>query len=470
MRKYSYPIILLVLLGCTYEFPEQTPPAREFGEISELAVIGGSWASGFMDGALYTDGQNNSFPNLIAGQLALVSTNDITYAQPSITTDEGLNAFEGPGVGKYFIEYLIPASQLYFKNTDPGETIIPAFGDGQVTNLSYPSFKLADFNTDPSNIYADRFSGGNTLSDQLDALTPSTLLIQPGFADLLNYAASGLTGQPNPGTSVDATDLTPIADFENDLTTLLAEVSATSDHIFLLNFPDFIEFPYFNRLGYLAPNVSIGRASALNAQYAVFNSLVAQYNNEQGANIISRIFFDGEAPSSWGYVVEDTLQVERRLNDGTLIPPLKKLDEGESILWSNSTIPSLDEAAQDGLEIPLTKDQFVTLADIATIKSLTNSYNAVINSAANQFTNVHLIDLHTAFDFEGAGNIMIDGVIFDFTMERTGIFSADGLNLNPRGQAIIANLFIQKMNEIFQSSIPEVNPNEYRGNEYRNGF
>ncbi|MEM7299016.1 MAG: hypothetical protein AAF391_12210, partial [Bacteroidota bacterium] len=220
MRRSKYPILLILLLGCTYEFPEQVPPARAFDDISEMAVIGGSWASGFMDGALYSDGQNHSFPNLIAGQLALVSSNGITFSQPMITTDGGQNEFEGPGVGKYFIEYLIPASQLYFKNTDSGEnTILPYIG-GQVTNLSYPSFKLSDFSSNPSptNIYADRFSGGSTLSDQVDALNASTVLIQPGFADLLNYAASGLTGQANPGPTVNETDLTPIDAFENDLT------------------------------------------------------------------------------------------------------------------------------------------------------------------------------------------------------------------------------------------------------------
>jgi hypothetical protein len=44
-----------------------------------------------------------------------------------------------------------------------------------------------------------------------------------------------------------------------------------------------------------------------------------------------------------------------------------------------------------------------------------------------------------------------------------GTFSTDGLHLNPRGNAVVANYFIQAINEKYGSTIPQVDETAYHG-------
>ncbi len=82
---------------------------------------------------------------------------------------------------------------------------------------------------------------------------------------------------------------------------------------------------------------------------------------------------------------------------------------------------------------------------------------------------VYLFDLYSWMKSNEDGFIL-DGVLFTYDFNRTGIFSADGINLNKRGQALLATGIIEYLNANFGSSMPIPNVNDYPGNEYVNGF
>jgi hypothetical protein len=44
-----------------------------------------------------------------------------------------------------------------------------------------------------------------------------------------------------------------------------------------------------------------------------------------------------------------------------------------------------------------------------------------------------------------------------------GAYSLDGLNLTPRGNALLANEFIKAINRTYKSSIPEIIATKYSG-------
>src|SRR5687768_1357116 len=92
--KYTlYSIITTVLVSCTYDFPEKTQIVSGEADFTKYIAVGNSLTAGFMDGALYNRGQQNSFPLILAGQMKLVGGGD--FNQPDIASTNGFYAI-GP--------------------------------------------------------------------------------------------------------------------------------------------------------------------------------------------------------------------------------------------------------------------------------------------------------------------------------------------------------------------------------------
>ena len=47
-----------------------------------------------------------------------------------------------------------------------------------------------------------------------------------------------------------------------------------------------------------------------------------------------------------------------------------------------------------------------------------------------------------------------------------GAFSVDAVHLNGRGYGYLTSLFIDAINEKFGSTIPQINPNDFPGNDF----
>lgn len=266
-------------------------------------------------------------------------------------------------------------------------------------------------------------------------------------------------------------DLTPIDAFEDSLRNALQDLISTGADIIVSTIPNFVSFPYFTEFGHLAP-ISANQANAIFAFYGGFNTLVNQLNAEQGAGARSTVTFFDDNPSSWRMVVEDPNLPDASLSDGTIVPKYRQLNEGELVLWSIPEYPSAQNESSGGLglQVPITKQYFLSTADLSVVDQLILDYNSVIRAVVAEFEGISLVDLYTELNPAVQNEIVFDGVAFDYSMRRTGIFSADGLNLNQRGQAILANVFIKIMNERYQANISTVNPNDFPGNTFRNAF
>src|ERR1035437_5161188 len=76
MKHLIYKSIVIassvsLFLSCRPNLPIPAPSKGKI-DASRYVAVGNSITSGYADGALYYDGQINSFPNLIAGQLKLI--------------------------------------------------------------------------------------------------------------------------------------------------------------------------------------------------------------------------------------------------------------------------------------------------------------------------------------------------------------------------------------------------------------
>jgi len=72
----------LLVTGCEPEI-DKMPISKGELNLDKYVAIGNSLTAGFMDNGLYREGQENSYPNILAGQFKKVGGGN--FAQPLFT-------------------------------------------------------------------------------------------------------------------------------------------------------------------------------------------------------------------------------------------------------------------------------------------------------------------------------------------------------------------------------------------------
>ena len=94
MKKINllYIVPLLLLAACKPNIDEFTP-SKGNADFSRFIAVGDSWTAGYADGALYKSGQENSFPNILAGQFSFAGGG--SFKQPLMVDDYGFGLSTG---------------------------------------------------------------------------------------------------------------------------------------------------------------------------------------------------------------------------------------------------------------------------------------------------------------------------------------------------------------------------------------
>src|SRR5205085_11940994 len=71
-----------------YETPAPGAPGAGAVNFGKYVAVGGGIEAGYADGAIYTESQNNAYPNLIAEKIKEVNA-ALAWAQPDINSVEG---------------------------------------------------------------------------------------------------------------------------------------------------------------------------------------------------------------------------------------------------------------------------------------------------------------------------------------------------------------------------------------------
>jgi hypothetical protein len=103
----------------------------------------------------------------------------------------------------------------------------------------------------------------------------------------------------------------------------------------------------------------------------------------------------------------------------------------------------------------------LTKSEQANLKTRTDQFNTIIKQVATS-QNLALADMNTYLKGFASG-MVFDGIKVDLTFVTGGLFSTDGVHLNPRGNAIAANYFIQAINARYGSTIPQADVTKYPG-------
>ena len=438
-KEFTYLLLaVFVLSACKKE-----PVELNLGEIdaSRYVAIGTNATAGYADDALHYDAQINCYPNIIANQLT--DAEDPDFNQPLMNENfAGINLNDDSElILGYKTDCKDTTSLSPIRRTTQGNTAawsentyasapfdnmgVPGVSILDVANVGYGNSAAGAGNYNP--FYTRMTSSetnGSILGDAL-ARNPTFYTIMLGDADIMAYATSGGTQNPIPPSSGAAG-----VGFDGSLDEILQGMSGAGAKGAIANIPDVLDYPYFTLIPYNGLTLDSANAESMNN---VFN------------------------PIGLDFVVGDNpFTIECDCNQPYNV---RKMVPGELILLS---IP-LDSVKCKGMGSihPIPDKYVLTLAEIAEVDAAITAYNAVIQQKSQTY-NLALADIEGLYQSLSSG-IVYNGVTLNAEFITGGAFSLDGRNLNPIGQALIANQFIEAINSQFNAAIPKADVTKYHG-------
>lgn len=427
---------LLLLASCkpTFETPALTAGTADF---SRYISVGNSLTAGYADGGLYLEGQLNSYPSIIAKQMAQVGGG--AFTQPLFTTDQA----NGSGYVKLtgFTATGSPITAPVTTNLAVrGTATIPGFGtvilytkySGDINNYGVPGIKLQQIAYAPYgnlNGYYERMLPGNAGTNTtayIDFVTakPFTFFTDwLGNNDALGYATSG--------GAADA--LTPKDQFAGLYNLSIGKLTAGGAKGAVATIPDVTSVPYFTTVTVGAILAGVQKANP---------SVAALYINARSTADIATTTYAPRAATPADLVV--------------LTFPTSKIGQPVAVAGVGTVPYGLTPYA------PIENQYVLDANEIALTKDYVNSYNTTIKAAAAS-KGLAVFDAFTFLNNLKANGMVIDGVSVNSNFISGGIFSLDGVHLTPRGYAIVANEFIKAINTQYGSSIPKANVSSYNG-------
>jgi hypothetical protein len=432
MRIITFVVIFLVLFsGCK---PKETKDQWNSGEVdpSTFVAIGGGITAGYMDDALYGEGQESSLGNLLSLQLQKVGGG--SFNQPII--DSWFIGCNAEGLSRLKLGYktdcLGVSSLSPLRASSAGELnalSANVFGSG-IHNWGVPlleSTQLSNVTLAQSNAYYARMSN----SASPNSVLGSALQMQPtffsffvGMDEVLRYARKGASQ----GTLTSELGADGIG-FEGSISNAIDQLTANGAKGVVANIPDIAALPFFTTIPYNGLNLNAEKAASLNQIY----------------NPIGLYFQVGPNP----FVIQDP-------SAGTF--GVRFMEPGELVLLS---VP-LDSVKcyQMGSVFPF-RDEFVlTSTELTEIRNATNSYNTILLSKANQ-KGLAYVDVHAWMDKIKSG-VVYNGVSCSLKFVSGGVVSLDGIHFTPKGNALLANEFLKAINNKYMANVPLIDANKYR--------
>ncbi len=424
--------VLSFLLACSLNEPRITSTTINKNEkalFSRLMAVGDDIIAGYQSAALVEPHQRNDFVALMAQQ-----GETSNFQQPYIHYP-GLGTESYAGYGTLELKYLdnpktpntiipdpvidaVPFSD--YPDFDP--TTNPFISDSVMlwpypyNNLAVPGIYVDDVIHGVSKLRSRSKSGlldvilRNPLPDpygfmsafaQLKVFNPSLVLCWVGMYDILSYAQySAINPVTEPPTSK--------ADFAKYYSELMDSLKSTKAAVVVANIPDILDMPYFNTVSRFAIDT--------------VTNTPAQDENGNPIPLVGT-------------------------NDGDLV-----LLPAKSFIKRGYGLPA-SFPNSNGKALP--DDVILDPSEQQTVKDLVQDFNTVIDSVC-MFRQIPVVDMNYFFKEINDG-YSIAGLNVNAKFITGGFYSLDGVHPNDLGQALIANQWLEVINNQFRVSIPLVN-------------
>lgn len=502
---------LFFTVSCKTDFDtdvSQVVVSKGSADFSKYISIGNSLTSGYSNGALYMDGQKESYPSMIAGEMKLAGGGD--FKQPLMA--DNLGGIPSVGIGNKLVLAVVNSSLSPIPASGTGTTTLAnIFAAGPYQNMGVPgakSFHLgvagygnaAGLATGQANPYFVRFASSASASVIGDALAqkPTFFSLWIGNNDVLSYATSGGTNSSTTGgvtTYTEATDqagnLNPATYRSNDITdpnVLAASISgyvnaltATGAKGVLANIPNVTSIPFFTRVPYnpLTQKLIGANVAALNAGlYGPLKQALTAFGAGSRIKLLSTttdnplLIVDVSLTNLSAQLtaaLTPSLGAPTAAAFGQIYGQARQATAEDLVLLTTSsaigaTVPGVPASINvNGVSYPLANKYILTKTEVAKVLTATAAYNAAIKSIATAKglayvdANAKMIELSTN------SGILYNGVKYTATFVTGGTFSLDGVHLTGRGYGLIANEFLKQINAKYGSTLPMVDINKYSG-------
>lgn len=405
-------ILVIGSCGCSVDDSALNSPAIKSGSanFSTVVSLGNSLTAGFADGALGEAGQKFSYPSLIAKQMGTM------FDQPLIK-DPGLGLdLQGNPAGRMQLISLSPPVVSSIPLNGPPQVITPP----PYNNFAVPGANTEDVLTSTSGDIADFIlQNRGTQVRQAKAARPTFIIAWIGDNDVLAAALLGI--------AIDGITLTRTNDFSRNYTAIIDSLLATGAKIVVANIPDVTLIPFVTTV----------------KPYVVDLRTQEPVKDSQGQKIpLLGTFGDGSTgplsddPSAGNFAYV------------TLI--------GASFIAQGIGIP---QGVGNGTGQPLPTFGVLDKAEIAQIKTRVGELNSVI-TAATTARGIPVVDINNLLKQIHANGVPAAGVRLTTEYITGGIFSLDAVHPTTVGYGIVANAFIQRINEYYGSNLQEVNLSE----------
>jgi hypothetical protein len=207
--------------------------------------------------------------------------------------------------------------------------------------------------------------------------------------------------------------------------------------------PDITDIPYFTTVPSMGLYLVQAQADQLNAAYAPYNA------GATAVGVPQIVFHAGYN----GFIIQETDAPY------SMIGGLRQIKASELILL---TVPQDSLKCKGwGSQKPIPGGFILDEQEVNAIKTATTGFNGYLTGLAGE-TGLAVCDINAHFKKFTSG-LMFDGIKFSVKFVTGGLFSLDGVHPNPRGQAIMANYFIDAINDKYGAAVSKVPVSQYPG-------
>ena len=459
---------------------------------SKYVAVGNSLTSGYTDGALFKEGQNNAWTKILADQFRLVGGGE--FKIPFMPDNKG-----GALVGTI----QVVENRLYFNGAGPvrvpgGATaqLLPGL-TGQFNNMGVPgakSFHLlapgygnpAGILTGTANPYFCRFASSTTASVIGDAMaqSPTFFTLWIGNNDVLGYATSG---------GDDTNPITPSAGaagvgFDATYNALVTTLTSAGAKGAVANIPNVASLPFFTTIvkplttvvlggGASNPNaVAQGTATinALNAQlYGPLKQALTAFGQGNRIELLSTTAANPvlmkddmltNLSAQLTAALTPALGAATAAAFGSIYGQARQSNSGDLVLLTapiGQDAPGAPASINKfGISFPLQDRHILIPSEIDNIATATAAFNATILAAATS-KNLAFVNANSVLNRVATTGINVNGFNFTGQLVFGHAFSLDGVHPTSRGYALIANEFTKSINAKYGSNLPLVNVGNY---------
>lgn len=514
MKIYKYTWILLLLAGvaagCSSDddnsqVEEPVEYTSGSADFSHYVALGNSLTAGFTDGALFSAGQNNSLPNILARQFELAGGGE--FSQPLMEDNLGGLLLQGNVIGE---------NRLYFNGSGPQRldgsptTEVSENLGSSFNNMGIPGAKsfhllapgygnVQGVATGQSNPYFVRMASNpsTTVIEDAVAQDPTFFSLWIGNNDVLTYATGGGAGVNQAGNTDPSTygsnDITDPDVFAQVYSTLVTTLTAGGADGVVANIPNVMTIPYFNTVPHnpLNPaNEAFGSMiPTLNQTFAGLNQVFAALGVPERSfnfseNAASAVIIKDESLTDLSAQIAGALgaggadlataqlfgflygQARQATEDDLLVLPsssiIGQLNTTAMEMLMSMEVPqeTAGQLAINGVTFPL-EDRWVLLpTEQQDVVEATTAFNQIIRTVAEQH-DLAFVDVNSIMDEVAVTGVNFDEYSLNARLVFGGAFSLDGVHPTARGYAFLANKFLEAINETYGSNLPPVRAADY---------